>query len=120
MTKEAIIKFAEGLHDSVATEVLRTNFDTIKNHPDVSMEGIQSVFTEKKVKIQDILRGKTEHEHRIAVACMIDEVMENLNAIGENEVAQGLQRVYEDLFTALISQRMWEIARESANTTIVS
>ena len=112
-----IIEYAQikGYHD--VTETLIEKFDIIKLHPDVTIDGLQFIFMDKKTKLKQLLKDGTEHEYMIALACLIDEVIDYTNLIGESQAAQSLQGVYERLFTNLISQRMWEIARDQTNTT---
>lgn len=112
-----IIEYAQIKGDEIVTNTLIEKFEVIKLHPDVTIDGLQFIFTEKKNKLKQLLKEGTEHEYMIALACLLDEVIDYTNLMGESQAAQVLQGVYEKLFTNLISQRMWEIARDQTYST---
>jgi hypothetical protein len=117
MKKEDIIKFAQAKGDPNVTKNLIANFELIKRSPDLTMENIQFIFGNTKKNLQELLVRDDEFSYKISVACLVDEVMDYMNLIGEESIAQQLQRVYEELFTGLIAERMWEIARETTYPT---
>lgn len=116
MFEKVILSYAKSMGRPDVLETLKNNYEVIKSDPTVSTEYLQSLFTENKRAIKELLKADTQLEHDMVVACLIDETIDYMNIMGYAKEAQYLQNVYEETFGGLVAKRMWELARDFGKT----